>query len=61
MVLLELVMYILTNTPDGNPLICSEFNGTWKGGVWLNGFLENATFEQGLFVNGYAKNCTFGI
>jgi len=46
---------------DGEPFICSEFTGTFKSGVWLNGVFVDGLFETGLWVNGYMINGTIGI
>jgi len=51
---------ILNSIPDGEPFICAEFTGTWKGGIWFNGLFKAGNFENGLFANGYAIDVVFG-
>lgn len=50
-----------TNTPSGNPLLCSGFVGIFKGGIWLNGYFKSGTFETGSWINGYASDIVIGI
>jgi len=52
---------IPNSIPDGEPFLCAEFTGTWKGGIWLNGLFKAGNFEAGVFANGYAIDIIFGV
>lgn len=49
------------NQPLGNPIICSNFTGTFESGTWMHGYFHFGQFQTGMWFNGMFNNGNFGL